>query len=183
MRISVGRCSAALSLALVLVAGCSSKGSSQPADQGASSLCQDPGDCPRGEPCGCVGTDPGCSCESCQQDGACHATDAFCEPASDDDCNRPGGACAVYGFCHVVMTGAGPRCFAQSEEDCRNSWLCAQWGACAFVPEIMQCSAGSADDCAASAACRELGCCSLVGGECLDNTGSCPYMCCGDGLC
>jgi hypothetical protein len=149
MRISVGRCVATLAFALVLAAGCGAKGASKPADKAQSTLCQAPDDCPRGASCGCVGMDSRCNCELCQLGGACHSsTDSSCTPASDADCNQPGGACALYGFCHLVMTGAGAYCLPVSDDDCRSSLFCARWGSCIFDQQLQQCFARNVDDCA-----------------------------------
>lgn len=168
--------------ALAGVVGLGAPGCSSEAEGHLSALCAED-DCPRGAPCGCVGRDAECSCDQCQQVGQCYLVDGVCMPASEDDCNRPNGACATYGLCHLGSNLNGAVCVPESDDDCKGSTLCTKYGACAVLEGGQQCAVGSDDDCASSDVCAELGCCGNVDSECVRSDGTCPLRCCGEELC
>jgi hypothetical protein len=179
----VGRLLATGVFALLALGACESNEADGSTETSGDAACK-AAECERGEPCGCEGMDPLCDCESCQFDGTCHAFDDFsCEPVSDADCRRPGGACELFGHCQLVMGEFGPRCEPVSDADCSGSMVCTRYGACTYEPALGQCVVASSDDCAGSEVCRELTCCEMVDSECVRSTGSCEFECCDGEFC
>jgi len=182
---TVGRWIFALLAALVLSAsGCASSSTNDAPNNGGKSVVCAPDACERGTECGCVGMDPGCNCDLCQQSGECHLINGKCFPASVDDCRRPNGACENYGECQLGSIDNRPICMPGGDDDCRASELCVIFGACSQLPELpYQCDVRDSHDCAGSAVCKELGCCTAIDSECSRSDGTCPDKCCGDELC
>jgi hypothetical protein len=106
-----------------------------------------------------------------------------CAPVSDDDCNRPNGACEELGECHLQDDGFGARCVSLSDADCKGSKICASGGACSFDAALGQCDALTAADCRDSLVCTELDCCNAIGGDCAHTDGTCYFDCCSGAIC
>ena len=73
-------------------------------------------------------TDASCrQSEACLNFGACSALDGVCRALSDADCRHPASkACSYGGRC----VANGFRCVAHDEGACKQSWACADTGAC-----------------------------------------------------
>src|SRR3954471_22977897 len=78
---TVGRWIFALLACMVLSAsGCASSSTNDAPNNGGKSVVCAPDACERGTECGCVGMDPGCDCDRCQQSGECHLINGKCFP-------------------------------------------------------------------------------------------------------
>jgi hypothetical protein len=166
-------------------------------DADCKSVCESKGRCtinPKTVAC-VAGSDAHCKgSKGCALDGKCTLSTGYkaglCIAKKDEDC-KPSDACTKFGNC--VAGNAGPvpglaassqgggviwrltrgelhgECIARSDEDCRRSTRCKEFGACkagTYQHGSKQykwgyCHASSDEDCKGSVVCEKFGRCSL----------------------